>query len=85
MFIATSFMQDPLTIFVIGLTLLVLFFWYFATDVDRRKRNIGSVLATRNLMADLRSADPFRQGGGRGFSKADRSRFLDSLDRALRG
>ncbi len=36
-------------------------------------------------MADLRSADPFRQGGGRAFSKADRSRFLDSLDRALRG
>jgi uncharacterized protein YaiI (UPF0178 family) len=48
-------------------------------------RNIGTVLATRDLMADLRSADPFRQGGGRGFSKADRSRFLDSLDRALRG
>ena len=27
--------------------------------------NIGMVLATRDLMADLRSADPFRQGGGR--------------------
>lgn len=48
-------------------------------------RNIGGILATRDLMADLRSADPFRQGGGRAFSKADRSRFLDSLDRALRG
>lgn len=47
--------------------------------------NIGMALATRDLMQDLRSADPFRQGGGRGFSKADRSRFLDSLDRALRG
>ncbi len=46
--------------------------------------NIGNVLATRDLMADLRSADPFRQGGGRGFSKADRSRFLDALERALR-
>ena len=46
--------------------------------------NIGNVLATRDLMADLRSADPFRQGGGKGFSKADRSRFLDALDRALR-
>lgn len=47
-------------------------------------RNIGNVLATRDLMADLRSADPFRQGGGRPFSKADRSRFLEVLERELR-
>ena len=46
--------------------------------------NIGNVLATRDLMADLRSADPFRQGGGRPFSKTDRSRFLDALDRVAR-
>jgi len=46
--------------------------------------NIGNALAMRDLMTDLRAADPFRQGGGRGFSKADRSRFLDALDRALR-
>ncbi len=46
--------------------------------------NIGNVLATRDLMADLRAADPFRQGGGRAFGKADRSRFLDALERALR-
>ena len=46
--------------------------------------NIGMVLATRDLMQDLRSADPFRQGGGKPFSRADRSRFLDALDRAVR-
>lgn len=46
--------------------------------------NIGNVLATRDLMADLRGADPFRQGGGKGYTKADRSRFLDGLERALR-
>jgi uncharacterized protein YaiI (UPF0178 family) len=46
--------------------------------------NIGPRLATRDLMADLRAADPFLQGGGRPFSKADRSRFLDRLDAALR-
>ena len=46
--------------------------------------NIGMVLATRDLMADLRAADPFRQGGGKTFGKADRSRFLETLDRALR-
>ena len=41
-------------------------------------------LDMRNLMAALRAADPFRQGGGRGFTKADRSRFLDALERAVR-
>ena len=46
--------------------------------------NIGNALATRDLMSDLRAADPFRQGGGKPFSKTDRSRFLDALDRALR-
>lgn len=46
--------------------------------------NIGNVLATRDLMADMRAADPFRQGGGKPFGKADRSRFLDALERALR-
>ena len=45
--------------------------------------NIGNVLATRDLMTDLRAAVPIRQGGGRAFSKADRSRFLDGLERAV--
>ncbi|MBK5925261.1 hypothetical protein CCR90_16110 [Rhodovulum sulfidophilum] len=45
--------------------------------------NIGQKLATRDLMADLRAADPFRQGSGKGFGKADRSRFLDALEREL--
>ncbi len=46
--------------------------------------NIGSQLASRDLMADLRAADPFRQGGGRAFSKSDRARFRDALERAVR-
>lgn len=46
--------------------------------------NIGGRLATRDLMQDIRAADPFFQGGGRAFSKADRSRFLQSLDRLAR-
>jgi len=45
--------------------------------------NIGNVLAMRDLMADLRSADPFRQGGGRPFTKADRGHFLQALERAV--
>ena len=47
-------------------------------------RNVGAALATRDLMADLRAADPFRQGGGKGFAKSDRARFLNALEAALR-
>ncbi|MDX5350230.1 MAG: YaiI/YqxD family protein [Paracoccaceae bacterium] len=54
------------------------------TGEELTAANVGMALATRDLMADLRSADPFRQGGGRMFGKADRSRFLDVLDRVLR-
>lgn len=43
--------------------------------------NIGPRLATRDLMADIRAADPFHRGGGAAFSKADRRNFLQSLDR----
>jgi hypothetical protein len=47
--------------------------------------NIGQRLAMRDLMADLRAADPLGAGGGgRPFSKADRARFLDALERLLR-
>lgn len=48
------------------------------------ERNVSEALAMRDLMADLRAADPFRQGGGKSFAKADRSRFSESLDRAVR-
>ena len=48
------------------------------------ERNVGQALATRDLMADLRAADPFRLGGGKGFTKADRSRFLNALEQAVR-
>ena len=45
--------------------------------------NIGPRLATRDLMADLRASDPFLQGSGAAFGKADRARFLQVLDREL--
>ena len=46
--------------------------------------NIGGQLATRDLMADLRAADPFRTAGqGRSFGATDRGRFRAALDRAL--
>jgi uncharacterized protein YaiI (UPF0178 family) len=46
--------------------------------------NIGNQLATRDLMADLRGADPFFQGKGKPFSKVDRSNFLNALEREVR-
>lgn len=47
--------------------------------------NVGQALAMRDLMADLRAANPLGQGGGgKPFSKADRSRFLDALEREMR-
>ena len=47
--------------------------------------NIGGRLATRDLLTEMRAANPLNQGGGGpAFSKADRARFLQALDRALR-
>ncbi|RBW63368.1 YaiI/YqxD family protein [Ruegeria sp. A3M17] len=47
--------------------------------------NIGQQLAMRDLMADLRASNPLGAGdGGKPFGKADRSRFLDALERELR-
>ncbi|MEM6677482.1 MAG: YaiI/YqxD family protein [Pseudomonadota bacterium] len=50
--------------------------------------SIGQRLAMRDLMADLRAAnpldDPGKRGGAKPFGKAERSRFLDSLDRVIR-
>ncbi|MEL6588236.1 MAG: YaiI/YqxD family protein [Pseudomonadota bacterium] len=46
--------------------------------------NVTQALATRDLMQDIRAADPFRQGRGKAFSKSDRSRFLDTLERLVR-
>jgi len=44
--------------------------------------SIGGAIATRAIMADLRSGAGVT-GGPAPFSKADRSRFLQSLDEAL--
>ncbi len=47
--------------------------------------NVGQQLAMRDLMADLRAANPLGAGGGgKPFGKADRSRFLDALERETR-
>ena len=45
--------------------------------------NIGMALSMRELMSDLRAMGESK-GGGPAFTKQDRSRFLEALDRALR-
>ena len=48
--------------------------------------NIGGILATRDLMVDMRAANPLnqgKQGKGKPFSKSDRGRFSQALDQLL--
>jgi uncharacterized protein YaiI (UPF0178 family) len=45
---------------------------------------IGGTLAVRNLMTSLRESGEIR-GGGRPFTKQDRSNFLQALDTAIQG
>jgi hypothetical protein len=45
--------------------------------------SIGAAVATRAIMADLRAGAGEGIGGPAPFAKADRSRFLSSLDEAL--
>ncbi|MEO5774573.1 MAG: YaiI/YqxD family protein [Sphingomicrobium sp.] len=45
--------------------------------------SIGGAIATRAIMADLRSGVGDAIGGPPPFSRADRSRFLQALDEAL--
>lgn len=46
--------------------------------------NIGMALSMRDLMSDLRAMGDV-SGGGRAFTKQDRSRFLQALEREVRG
>jgi len=48
------------------------------------EKNIGNILATRDLMADVRAADPFHQSKSKPFSSADKGRFKQQLDQLLR-
>ncbi|MFN6044898.1 MAG: hypothetical protein ACK49I_05445, partial [Verrucomicrobiota bacterium] len=61
MLAATPFYEDPLTIFVTGMILVILFFWYFATDIERRKRNVGTVLLIGTTALCVLSATPVNE------------------------
>ena len=46
-------------------------------------QNIGIKVASRNLMAEIRSANPFHKGKGREFSQSDRIRYINSLEKII--
>ena len=54
-------LEDPLTLFVTGLLLLILFFWYFATEVERRKRNVGSLLTLGICLLCILAMTPLKE------------------------
>ena len=41
---ASTQLLGSATVFISGLVLMGLFFWYFATEIERRKRNVGTML-----------------------------------------
>ena len=45
--------------------------------------NIGNILATRDLMSDLRSFDPFLKGKNKSFSKGDKAKFINALQNLI--
>jgi len=61
--LASLFSDDRLLTFLSGLGLLGLFFWYFATDFERRKRNIGTVIVVLIAIFSFMAIVPKDQWG----------------------
>jgi SecD/SecF fusion protein len=86
MLAATSFLEDPLTVFVTGMILMVLFFWYFATEIERRKRNVGTVLLIGVCALCVLAATPLKERlkggidiiGGSSFTLRVQAREMDN-------
>lgn len=61
MLAAIAFYEDPLILFLTGLTLMILFFWYFATEIERRKRNVGTALLIGTTALCLLAVTPLKE------------------------
>jgi SecD/SecF fusion protein len=81
-----SFYEDPLTVFLTGMVLMILFFWYFATELETRKRNIGTGLTLGICALCFLAATPLKERlkggidivGGSSFSLRVQEREDDS-------
>ena len=51
---------------------------------ELNQANIGNSLSLRDFSSDLRASNPFYQGSGKTFSKQDKIRFIDSLEKIIR-
>jgi len=47
------------------------------------KQSIGGIVATRDLMSDIRASDPFHISKSKPFSASDKGRFSQRLDELL--
>ncbi|MEO8615054.1 MAG: hypothetical protein ABI600_07940, partial [Luteolibacter sp.] len=87
--LATAFYEDPLTLFIIAFVLMILFFWYFATEIERRKRNVGTVLLIGVVGLCILAATPPKERlkggidilGGSSFSLRLQEREADNGDK----
>ena len=61
--LASLFSDDRLLVFLSGIGLLALFFWYFTTDFERKKRNIGTVIVALIAIFSLLSIVPKEKWG----------------------
>jgi SecD/SecF fusion protein len=59
--LAVAFYESPQALFFMGLVLLVLFAWYFATDLERRKRNVGTALLIGVTLVCLIAMFPLKE------------------------
>jgi SecD/SecF fusion protein len=58
MLAVSSLFNDPLLLLLVGISLMILFFWYFATEIERRKRNVGTVLLIGVVALCVMAATP---------------------------
>ncbi len=72
--------MPPLIAFLIGLSLLGLFIWYFGTDSEKRQRTIGTVLALGLVGFCLYSLIPPSEKVKLGMDLAGGARFTLKLD-----
>ncbi|MGB0992275.1 MAG: protein translocase subunit SecD [Akkermansiaceae bacterium] len=63
MILASTFGDDRLFTFLAGLGILALFFWYFATDFERKKRNIGTIICVLIGLFSFMSFIPMEKWG----------------------
>ena len=77
--------MDPKVTFLFGLVLLILFGWYFATDLGRRKRILGSVLTVMLIAFCIQSVYPPDQKLHLGLDLQGGTSFLIRLDKPQNG